>query len=516
MTIVYPTVDVLMDFGAGLVSVAADVLLKNPLHASWGIQGCDPAARVARSGQFTFDLNNSEYNSATKLGYYSPLNSNLRSGFGLETPVVIKLTYGATTKYKRFYISNIDPLPGVHAERTCSITALDLMNRLTRQDVKGLAVQVSKRTDQALATLMALLPVAPLATALSVAPEVQAYLFTDITDGTPCMTAIQNLAMTDASYVGAKGDATVGETFFQETRQERQLRASLLTLQDTSNLTKLSAPSSETAILNDVTVSCFPGIVGTVAEVLYQSPVELRIGAGRTITFDARYSDPNSGNGSSISVVLLPGAGVTPVAGTDFKASFTSGNEAAQDANSALTITVTWWAAYATVSILNTSTAQDAYVLPFILRGKIIRIYNPLTSRIQDTTGNYQKYGRSPLSYSMPYQSNLNFANDMANHWFGMWHLPSDIPPYFEFVANEDATTMTGALTVDLGSRFTGIEVVTGVSTDYCVMGIDLTLEEGAKLTLRYYPEPVNLIPACILNDAVYGVLDSVNCRVGF
>jgi len=47
-------------------------------------------------------------------------------------------------------------------------------------------------------------------------------------------------------------------------------------------------------------------------------------------------------------------------------------------------------------------------------------------------------------------------------------------------------------------------------------MGIDLSIKDGSLLTVRYYVEPVNLAPACILNDAVYGVLDSTNCRIGF
>ena len=111
-----------------------------------------------------FSLNNSEYNSASKLGYYSPANSNLRAGFSLETPVIFSVSYGGTTKYKRFYVSQITPTPGVYGSRQVDIVASDFMGRTAVQNITGLAVQVSKRTDQGLATLMGLMPIAPLAT----------------------------------------------------------------------------------------------------------------------------------------------------------------------------------------------------------------------------------------------------------------------------------------------------------------------------------------------------------------
>jgi hypothetical protein len=514
MTIAYATFDILADFGSGLVSIGGDVLsVRSPIHANWGASACDPLTRCAPTGQFIFTLNNSEYNSASKLGYYSPANSNLRAGFGLETPVVLKISYGGVTKYKRFYISQITPVPGTVGTRQTDIVAADFMGRLAIQNITGLAVQVSKRTDQGLATLIGLLPTAPLATAYSVAPETQDYLFTDITDGTAFMTAVQHLALTDASYVFVKGDASGGETFCQETRQERQLRTSALTLNGT--MTDLSMPINENQLLNDITASVFPGSVGAVAETLYQSPKEILVRAGATVTFQVNYTDPNQGQGSQSTVVLLPGSGVAPVSGTDYKVTATSGS-GLNDAVASLTVGVVFNASYAVNTLTNLSTNFDVYVNPFNLRGQIIRLYNKQDVRIQDTAGNFQKYGDRPLSYPMYYQSNINFANDMANHWFGMWHLPAATPQYIEFIANNDTTQMAAAVSLDIGSRFTAIETVTGISADYCIVGIDMTIKEGAFLTVRYYVEPVGLLPYCILDDAYYDILDSPQCLVGF
>lgn len=515
MTAAYPTFDVLMDFGAGDVSIADDVLaLRSPLFASWGNTNCEPSTRVAFPGNFNFILNNSEYNSATLQGYYSPGHGSVRTGFGLETPVTLKISYGGVNKYKRFYISAIDPTPGIHAERQTEIQATDFMGRLSNQNIAGLSVQVSKRIDQALTTLVALMPTAPMATAYSVAPETLDFLFTDISDDTSFLTAIQHLAMTDAGYIGARGDNADGEEFFYETRQERQLKASGLTLN--GDMKDLSMPINERQIINDVTAPITPGAVGTVDEIMYQITQEIQLAAGATKTFQANYSEPGAGSvGSYTSVVLQPGTGVAPVAGTDYKASKVSGSLSG-DANASLSITVTWYAGYAKVVFTNLSATFDVFVMPFKLRGRIIRIYNAVSFRVEDTAANYQKYGRRPLSYPMYYQSNINFANDMANHWFNMWHLPTAIPQWIEFSANHNATFAAAAVALDIGGRFTAVEPVTGVSTDFCIMGIDLSIIERTQLIMRYYVEPVNLTPMLILDDAIYGVLDSNEARVGF
>ena len=75
---------------------------------------------------------------------------------------------------------------------------------------------------------------------------------------------------------------------------------------------------------------------------------------------------------------------------------------------------------------------------------------------------------------------------------------------------------MAAAVTLDIGSRFTAVEIVTGINADWCIVGIDMTITEAFELKVRWYVEPVSLLPICILNDAYFGILDSPQCRVGF
>ena len=226
------TVDLLMDFGSGLTSVIADVLGISPIHAYWGNMNYDPLTRVADIGNLNFELNNSIANSGKTMGYYSPANSTaVRVGFALEAPVVLKLGVSGSTvyKYKRFYIYKIDPVPGPLGARRTMVTANDFMGRLANQNILKVPVQVNARTDQALATAIAQMPIPPLATSFQASPDVLPYIFDDISVNTAFMTACQHLAMTDAGYIFCCADSTSGELFQSHNRQWRQTQTSKLT-----------------------------------------------------------------------------------------------------------------------------------------------------------------------------------------------------------------------------------------------------------------------------------------------
>jgi hypothetical protein len=305
-----------------------------------------------------------------------------------------------------------------------------------------------------------------------------------------------------------------------QSRQYRQTQSSALTIN--ADLNDAHVPMDEKNILNDVLVSVYPANIGTSAEQMYAAPQELTVPYGMPVTLQCNFTDPGSGSGSIASVRVSPGTGVTPVAGTDFKASFTSGNEAAQDANGSLGVSVTWYASYAIVTLTNNDASErPIYVLPFNLRGTIIRLYNKIDVRVPDTTVNWQKYGVRPLNYSMYYQPNQNVGSDAANHWFGMWHLPVSVSEYHEYYANRNATMAAGMIALDIGNRYTAVESVTGIGQDFNIMGIDLTITPATSVTgpvvkVRYFPEPTNLTPMFILDDATYGVLDSAVAQLGF
>ena len=308
-----------------------------------------------------------------------------------------------------------------------------------------------------------------------------------------------------------------GETLTYQNRWYRQTQASTLTISADMNDTHV--PSDAKNLITDSIVSAFPASIGTSPESLYQQANEIVVYPGYPITMQCNYTDPVAGLGSASKVRMVTGTGIAPVSGTDYKASFTQGGESANDATGSLTVAVTWYAAYASVVLTNNS-SQNIFVLPFNLRGTIIRLYNQMDVRVTDTTTALAKYGDIVLQYSMPYQSSQSVATDMANHWLSTWHNPVALPEHHEYYANRNATMATGAVTLDIGNRYTATEPVTGINKDYNIMGIDITISAASggnpTVLMRYYPEPTNLVANFILDDAVYGVLDTGPGVLGF
>ena len=68
---------------AGWKDITADVLIDNPVRWVQGITSNDPRDRIANTGQFVIELDNSSDNSAGVAGYYSPGHSDCLAGFDI-------------------------------------------------------------------------------------------------------------------------------------------------------------------------------------------------------------------------------------------------------------------------------------------------------------------------------------------------------------------------------------------------------------------------------------------------
>lgn len=101
MAIGPPTIRVEMQFSSGIWSEVADDDVKRTggLHIRYGIDGNRPQDCVASTGTAQFVLRNDTGNSASTLGYYSPLHGSSRTGwtFGIPCQVVFSHPSDAST-----------------------------------------------------------------------------------------------------------------------------------------------------------------------------------------------------------------------------------------------------------------------------------------------------------------------------------------------------------------------------------------------------------------------------------
>jgi hypothetical protein len=181
---------------------------------SWngGIRGGGPTDRVAIPGQLDVELKNGQ-NSSGGLGYYSPDHASKRTGWALGAKIRIKLVSGSDTRYWMYRNKSIKPLPMQYGLRRVEVTAKDYMQELSNQKVSGLSIQSSKRGDELFASLVASLPIAPVATSYDTGAFILPYAFHDERDeDTYCLTVAQKIFQSDMSYGFVDGDSTGGET----------------------------------------------------------------------------------------------------------------------------------------------------------------------------------------------------------------------------------------------------------------------------------------------------------------
>lgn len=121
-------------------NVSNDVLAD--LSCTYGITGGGPTDRVASTGSFRFQLDNSASNSAGLVGYYSIGHPNCRSGFNLGVIVRLSLTFNTVTYYKFLgAIDTVIPDPGINGSRRVTVTAVDAIDAFAKFKLWGITAR---------------------------------------------------------------------------------------------------------------------------------------------------------------------------------------------------------------------------------------------------------------------------------------------------------------------------------------------------------------------------------------
>ena len=109
---------------------------------------------VSGVGTINFELNNSDQNSGSLAGLYTPGHANQLSGFGIEMPVRLKTVYNGSTKYLKFYIKSIRPTIGDLGQRRVTVIGYDYIGKMQKKMIGRLVVQSNVTSDELYATLL--------------------------------------------------------------------------------------------------------------------------------------------------------------------------------------------------------------------------------------------------------------------------------------------------------------------------------------------------------------------------
>jgi hypothetical protein len=467
----YVTVTLQMEFsgaGSGWTTVSPDARTQVPIRFRYGIEGSRLEDRVASPGSLTFALDNSAANSGGLLGYYAPGHVNCRSGFALGINVRLKLTYGGTDYYK-FHgrLSNIQPIAGQYGSRMTLCTAFDWMDEASRGKLKRVAIQVSKRADQILTTLVTAMPRQPVSTTFGTGLDTYVFaLDHSPEEGAGVLQEFQRIAKSEVGNIYIKGNTTAGGELVFESRTDRAGKNSNLATFDNS-MSELLVSRSRDDIVSRLQVVTHPKRKDTTNVVLFtlrdpnvSSDSAIGLGAGEAKTIVCPYTNPSS-RFERIGAVST--SCVAPVATTDYTF-FANADGSGTDLTASLGVATTFGATAAFVTLTNNHATTAGFVTFFQLRGPGIYDEQDVISERTSSTAE-AAFGEQTYTFDMPYQSDPDVGQGASQYFLALLEAQTTTVDGISIPASASSTLMTQALAREPGDRIGLAEAASGLAT---------------------------------------------------
>lgn len=503
----------LLDVG-GFDDVLNDILSDPPIVIEQGQRdGSDPRDRVADAGAIRFEMDNSAFNSALTLGYYSPDSANKRTGFGLGTRVRVWLVKGAVTDFlAEGRIVSIEPVPGLLGEKRVQVVVGDWIEYAARTVMPRTPVQESKADDEILQTLMtALGSGAPIETDFDTGDYTYEYALTDIVDEeTFILSVLQSIAQSGQGRIFVVGGATSGEVLkFKSLTNLLSPGASVASF--VNEIMDAKARRVLRTRVRKIVSTAFPYQKDGSTVALFNLTNSISIAAGAEKEFVGYFRDPNASTERKIPAVDV----LQPVAGTDFN--FSSVDGSGSDLNASLSI-LTWevGAKSFKIRVKNNHVSTNGYLWFFQVRGKGLYPYDEISYTASDAT--IPENEGITLNYDFMYQSLLTTLTEITDAFLTWYSTESTNVFYFDFVPSLSDGDFTKMLDCKPGEIIAFTETVTGISYNMLVIGREIKIwNNGQYITERVYIVPQVQADVVYLTLDVLGQdeLDSVNIAFG-
>jgi hypothetical protein len=503
-------VEALFD-GTTWTDITEDVI-SNPMVSS-GISDNKDDDRVAGVGVCRFTLNNSNSNSAGLFGYYSPGHVNCRQGF--KTGLPIRISYlltglGKTPKWRgRIIPGGIEVSPGLYGDRRVQVTAYDWMEQASIHRLRLMAYTSSKRGDEAIALILANMPVQPQSVKLDTGYYTFTSVFDTVRDYTTAMAEFQKICMSERGYLYLRHNRESDEQLVWENRTHRDNVIAVTTVPaalsecgeilDEDGSAILDEDGSEIlsddvdelsisgyndmsvvqgdALANRITYTAYPKNEFTGVLASTQTRIELAAGEkkeGLKLTF----RDPDgSAKISAKSIDAL-------VAGTDYTMNANK-DGTGTDLSADLVVEYTAGVEGIEYSVENTG-ATDGYVY-LQAQGTGIRLYDKVSVTIYDAASELS-YGTQELKIDAPY-----LEDPAAADLFASTLLVALSQPYTEV---KKVTFMTDSdvmknffVAIETGFRIHVEESMCAINEDYFVQGwefSDIGSNDGGGTVVKF------------------------------
>jgi len=463
----------------------------------WGMSDNGPLDLLAKTGVMSIVLNNDD-------GKYLPGQSTALDGFKKGTPVRLRFSY-SDLDYIRFYgtIDDINPLPGAFVSKRVTVEVTDWMDYAATHPMVNPAIGTDQTADQMLTTVVADMPIAPLATDYDTGVNTFPTAFDNVTTKTKAYTEISKVMFSELGYCYLIKDPVYGETLVFDNAEARNgLRTPDFTSDNT--MTSLEVEYGKN-VINRFINKVYPRLVTAAPVVLFDSEVRQKVPSGHTVIFRGNYTDPDGG-GTEISGINV----LDPVINVDYDA---TGNRDGTGSDFTADITVGVDKGTEGTTFTLTSAAPSTAWVWIRIKGDGVKAYNPIEHSAEDATSIAEFDYQSIILYQK-YMDDLHRGSLIGASVIEQEKQPRTKLNKVNFVANRTDALMLAWLKWDVGDMCYIKEDDWEIDEYAYIQGVELTISPGGLIKFSWIVKGMQSLLkgldliSCEFDDATLDAVD--------
>lgn len=492
-----------------------------PFYATYGIHPSPGRPNVAAPGEVVFYLDNTDSDFSrtdTRTTQVEFATDGIGATFGIEalfsTDVLDSLTFciGRVTEW--------NAVPGLADERTVEVVCKDYMYELQEHISANLTPQTNAPVGDMLQSITftgadtEAMPFRPPfgISEYSTNGESLSYAYSDVRAGSNrVITPLSKVVRSGLGYYYLQPINFVTAQFWYRTLDEWIDGARTDHHTFDNQYLDIDIGKGRDYQYTNTEVTYYPVDVSDSNEILFTLNRIGHVKPGETTYFTANYTDPES-KGQSITCIDTDV--ITPVSGTDYLVSYTSG-DTDNAASSDLTINLTNKGSAAELEFINSNTSQDLYLSLLQVRGKPIRLYDNVTI----SKGDGLTSARS-LKVDMKYQDDPDFAESALNYFDRIYNrYPSDpIVKSITFQAGADSDIFQKAVDARIGNSIRIIEDVNKLDAYYRIMNVTWEFNSFQDIVVTWGLWPTEYTSLHMVDEAAtpQHMTDSNGARFAF
>jgi hypothetical protein len=504
--------------GSAWVDISAYVV--GDIKGNNGLGGWRPENRVSVLGMLNITINN-------KGKQFSPMGGDAVRGLSTLTgwnkgaKIRVRGVYRSTS-YTIWTgrIASIDSDDLNWGNEQVRVMATDYMNVPTNYPMKGAAIELNKRIDEAMTTILARLSLQPEATSFDTGSITFPAVFDNVQRKTLALSEFTKLANSELGHIYVKQDGTLRVENMLSRHGWRALDQitipalwtvspdnNYLTLEDGLGFLLLETGGkilldegtleaavtedaalaadaegynillAEDGLLNASIIRAHPVITDTSLKVLYKLGTPLLVPIGLSTPFSAHYTDPSGL--SQVSGTNMQ----TPVATTDYLAN-TAADGSGTNKTADVTVNATYYGDTVYYSILNNA-STPVYITFLQARGYGI-YYGNSTESTKEDSASQSAYGYAPFQFDMKYQKNTYFADMYGRAVIEEYKFPKSRITKMNYLANLNKNHLVSFLMLTIGSLILGTEDRSNISNHYYITDRAFTIKQGGIIHVEY------------------------------